>query len=339
LHPRLASARQILVVTKFRYLGDNIVATPFLRRLHEALPDARVTLLAGPFIPTLLQGCPYLSDVIPFDPKGSARTRRNLALVRDLKSLRFDAAFLVNRSLHSAMVAALARIPVRIGFDTEHRGPLLTRRVPYDWSKRDLDCALDLLRAEGLPAEPALPELWVSPEEHAAADERLRSLGIEPGALLVGVQAGANDPHVREWGAEKFAAVADHLSETRGARVLLFGSEAERPVSERTAALMKRPAEVLAGRTGLREALALISRCGLWVGNDGGLLHAAAALCPASVGIFGPTKAPRWGYDAPRHRTVAFTPEEPVTDAAGIRRCLDAVTVDQVLAVMSNVVE
>ena len=81
-----------LVVTKFRYLGDTIVATPFLRRLKEARPDDEITLLAGPSIPKLLQGCPYLADVIPFDPKGPGGLRRSLALARTLRDGGFESA-------------------------------------------------------------------------------------------------------------------------------------------------------------------------------------------------------------------------------------------------------
>jgi heptosyltransferase-2 len=322
---------RVLVVTKFRYLGDTIVATPFLRRLKDARPDDEITLLAGPSIPTLLERCPYLADVIPFDPKGPGGLRRSLRLARDLRERGFETAYLLNRSLHSAFVARAARIPRRIGFDTEHRGPLLTTRVPYDWNKLDRDCALDLLAADGISAIPAMPELWVSEQEKKLARERLAELGLD-GAEIIGMQPGANDPEVREWGAEKFAATAERLASETGARILFFGSESERPVSEEVAAKTTTANPViLAGQTGLREALALISLCRLWVGNDGGLLHAAVALCPASVGIFGPTKAPRWGYDTPQHRTAVVYPETEARDAAAIRRCLDAITPESVV--------
>ena len=246
--------------------------------------------------------------------------------------MRFDHVFLLNRSLHSALVARLARIPTRIGFDTEHRRPLLTDPVPYDWTKPDRDCALDLLRAIGIDAEPALPELWVTEEERSNARQRLKSSGIDSGGLLIGMQPGANDPEVREWGAERFAGLGDRLAAEHGGQVVLFGSKDERAVAERVAARMFRRPVVLAGETTLREALALISVCRLWVGNDGGLLHAAVGLGPATVGIFGPTKASRWGYDDPRHRTMVVMPESPATDAGTIRRCLDAISIESVYA-------
>jgi len=328
--PDIAAARRILVVTKFRYLGDTIVATPFFRHLREAAPQADVTLLTGPPLVTLLQGCPYLSAIWPFDPKEPGVLRRSLQLTSRIRRARFDAAFLLNRSLHSALLTAAARVPHRIGFDTEYRGPLLTVRVRYDWNRPDRECALDLLRAVGVCAEPSLPQLWVSAEEQAEARQLLMKHGAAPDALLVGMQPGAHDPVVREWGAERFAVVGNRLTREVGARILLLGSAEERAVSERVAEAMTHKPLILTGETGLRQALALISLCRLWIGNDGGLLHAAVALGPATVGIFGPTKAARWGYDTPRHRTMVVYPNAPARDPQTIRRCLDAIQPDAV---------
>src|SRR5207244_13648639 len=134
-----------------------IVATPFLRQLKEGAPNAEITLLAGPQIPTLLRGCPYVEDIWVFDPD-EGKTRR---LIADIRAARFDAAFLLNRSLHSAYVALAGRIPRRIGFNTESRGAMLTVRVPYSRSRPEIDCYLDLLRAVDIESHYGIPELWV----------------------------------------------------------------------------------------------------------------------------------------------------------------------------------
>src|SRR5205807_5835777 len=110
---------------------------------------------------------------------------------------------------------------------------------------------------------------------------------------LVAMQPGANDPHVRAWRPDRFAELADRLAETQGAQVLILGGPGETAAAERMEAAMRHRPVNLAGRTSLRQALATLSLCRLWVGNDGGMLHAAVALGPATVGIFGPTKAPR----------------------------------------------
>jgi ADP-heptose:LPS heptosyltransferase len=121
------------------------------------------------------------------------------------------------------------------------------------------------------------------------------------------------------------------LSEKYGARVVLFGTDTERKAAEAVEAAMRHKPLMLAGKTKLREAMALISCCDLWIGNDGGLLHLAAGVGLSTVGIFGPTKFARWHYDGPRHRSLVSPLAEGVkpTDDA-IRAALDTITPDQV---------
>src|SRR5204863_6559323 len=118
-----------------------------------AFPKASVTLLGGSAAAELLQGCPYVDAVWGDNPKLGPLWGGTRRLIRRTREGRFDAVFLLNRSLHSALMAFAARIPIRIGHATEHRGGFLTHRARYDWSKRDLDCSLDLLRTVGIPAE------------------------------------------------------------------------------------------------------------------------------------------------------------------------------------------
>ncbi len=322
--------RKILVITKFRYMGDTIVATPFLRRLSEALPYAEVTVLAGPFVTELLQGCPFVGETWPLSSADDGGLRGTAAVARRIRRAGFDTAFLLNRSLHSAIVTALAGVPRRVGFETEYRGPLLTTRVHYDKSKPERESLLDLLRAVNLPAQDALPELWVSREEQAQARQLLCERDLDAAELLVAVHPGANDSHVREWPLDRFAKVADRLAATHHARIILMGNRAERATSEAVAGAMSHRPVILTGETSLREALSVLSLCRLWVGNDGGMLHAAVALGPATVGIFGPTKAPRWSYNLPRHRAAVAWPDRPIRTNAEIRYCIDAVTADSV---------
>jgi heptosyltransferase-2 len=148
---------------------------------------------------------------------------------------------------------------------------------------------------------------------------------------LIGVQPGANDPQIREWGAERYARVADALLGEAGGSVAILGGEAERATGERMARAMQSPSFLLSGQLSLRRALALIGLCDLWIGNDSGLLHAAVAQRVPSVGLYGPNKVARWGYDTPRHRSLAVFPATPATDDAAVRRCLDAITEDMVL--------
>lgn len=329
----IVDAQRILVVTKFRYLGDTIVATPFLRRLREVAPKAAITLLTGPALPILLQGCPYLSDIWTFDPHNPGRWRAHWQLITRIRAAQFDAAFLLNRSLHCAWIAALAHIPRRVGFNTEYRGPLLTTRVPYRRDAREIDCYLDLLRAVGVEAGYRLPELWVTQEERRRAREMLAEAGAPtplPRPCIL-FQPGAKDPYKKRWEAARFAAVADGLAqryqtgETSGlhACFALIGAKEEEEDCAQVAALSRVPFVNLAGSTNLREALALLAEADLLIANDTALVHAAAALHTPTVSVQGPQTAAKWGYDAP-HRVVTAPFPFGRADRHANRRALDA---------------
>lgn len=320
-------------------MGDTIVATPFLEQLHEQSPDARIVLLTSPTAADALAGCQFLEEIIAVDASAGGRLHNARELLRSLRRGAFDAVFLLNRSFHCAVMAAAAGIPVRVGYAIEYCGPLLTVRVPYRFDRNEADCHLDMLRALGLSARHRLPDLWITEAERAAAAEIVRSCAGSDGCMapLVGVQPGANDAHIREWGAVRFAHVADALLDEFGGAVVLMGGEAERKTARRMAEAMRHRVVDLVGQLTLRQALAVIGVCDLWVGNDTGLLHAAVAQRIPSVGLFGPNKVARWGYDAQRHRSLASFPAEPARTDDALRACMDAITEESVLATLREV--
>ncbi|WP_395145267.1 glycosyltransferase family 9 protein [Armatimonas sp.] len=311
---------RIAVVTKHKYMGDTLIATPLLRGIKQAYPDSHVTLVAGAAAAQLLENCPY-TDAIEVFRKGESIVPLAKKLMRP------EICFLVDRSFRAGMLGVLCGAKQRVGFNVEGRSFLLTHRVPYLWDKREIVAYLDLLQAISPGTYDPTPILWVKDDEKAAARARL----APEGKRFIGMQPGANDPYVREWKAEHYALVGDRLSEQLGARVILFGTDTERNAAETVAAMMQHKPLMLVGQTKLREAMALISCCDLWIGNDGGLLHLAAGVGLPTVGIFGPTKYARWHYDGPRHRSLTsyVPPGMKVTDDA-IRAGLDAITPDRV---------
>jgi heptosyltransferase-2 len=327
----LAHAKRIVILTKFRFMGDTIVATPFFAQLRRHYPDADITLLAAPSVATALAHCPHLNRILPVDMRGRSRWQHGKELYALLREGDYQAGFLLNRSLHCAVTCWAAHLPVRIGYINEFRRPFLTVPIPYFFDRNEVDCHLDMLRALGLPARDALPDLWMTEAEKENARRILREHGWNGSRPLIGVQPGSNDAPIREWGAERFAHVAETIAAENGGQVVLMGGEGERETAERTARALKTPPIDLVGKLPLREALAAIGQCDLWLSNDTGLLHAAVAQRVASVGMFGPNKVVRWGYDAPRHRSLVVFPDEPAKDDAAVRRCLDAITDESAL--------
>lgn len=301
---------RILIVTKSRYLGDTIVAIPAMRALSARYPEARVTLLSNPLAKELLRGCPYVHEYLA--RPAAARRRVDMEMWRVLRRKKYDLAVLFNRSLGSAVLAFLAGIPQRVGFDTEGRGFLLTKRVPYHPPKHEILHLLDVAEACDAPARGTHMELWVAPEEREAIRDRLTKEGVDLSAPIMLLQPGSNDAYVKRWRTEGFVWVAQQVQKEYGFQIILLGASNEQEVAEQVSASFKDGALNMVGRTTLREALALLQEVDLLIGNDTGMIHAAVALGTPTVAIFAPHKYQRWAHNHDCHRALTVPLPEGV---------------------------
>ena len=332
--------RNVLIVTKFRFIGDTLLATPIFRACCGVWPHARITLLTGKNAKRLLQNNPYLDEIIEFDPnKADKGTRSVLRLVHRLSCSRYDAALILNRSFHSALIPWLSRVRVRAGFDSEGRGLLLTRRVDYDRDKSEVLCYFDILRAiaPDAPVNCRL-ELWVDDAEKAEAASKIRTaIGYLPGRdALVGIQPGASLEGKR-WSAARFAKVADSLvSEDPDIRIIVIGGPDEEAAAREMVAACEAGTRAriasFAGRCDLRQSLGLLVHLGIFLGNDTAITHSAVALNAATVALFGPTSARKWGNYSARNRVI----ESPSGSMEGISVADVIAVVREVRAVTSD---
>ncbi|MBP2676929.1 MAG: ADP-heptose--lipopolysaccharide heptosyltransferase [Deltaproteobacteria bacterium] len=342
-----------LLVLRYRFIGDTILTVPFLRNLRRAHPDARIDLVAAPYSSDVLRGMPYVDGIIVYDPPtkhadsgGRHRTLGSkIRFVAELRKNRYDKAYVLKRSFSSAVIALLSGAPERIGFDTEARGFLLTKRVPYRKDQHEVRNFLDVLRADGVPVVDDHLEAWLSAEETAFADDFLARGGCAAGTRLVGIHPFTADP-ARAWHEDNFIAAANALQEEHGARLLLFGGKKDLEL----AAVMGdriRPGPVSAvGCTDLRQTMALLSKCSLLLCNDSGIMHLGAALDVPLVALFGPQTPDLFGPWGRRCRVLSkrfrcspckqkfFTECEP--SPRGKPMCMEAISVDEVIAAASD---
>lgn len=308
---RSRPVRSILVLTKYRFMGDTVVAVPLLAAARHAYPDARITLLCGPTAATVLQNCPVVDRIVPYDPyKAQRGTLKYLQLMRQLRREEHpDLCLVANRSFQSALSALFCGGRIRAGFASEGRGCLLTHPVPYDGGKREAECYLDILRAvapdsESHPYNPR-PFLTITETEQQRGAKILAEREAI-GPLLVGLQPGASYPG-KQWCPEGFAAVADALAGD-GAGIVILGGPGEEEAARAMQQAMHAPAVNLTAATSIRETMGVLSHLSLFVGNDTGVNHIAAALQVPTVGLFGPTPAQKWGNIGPDAR-VLVAPE------------------------------
>ena len=294
------TGRERIVVVCTRYLGDTLLAIPFLRNLRAAHPDARIEAVAGGAALGALANCPYLDALLPWP--GTAGIGRRAAWLR---SRRYTRCYLLKRSFSTALTAALAGIPHRIGFAMECGGPLLTRPVAVPRGRHQAERCLDLLRADGHAVDDGRNENWADAQSAWRVADLLAALpGGRPRVLLAirGTDAG------RFWPDAAWGRLTTRLVRDRGFEIILCGAPHDAPAHDALQATL--PGDVAPhvhdfSRTlALREAAALAERMDLCIGIDTGLVHLAASFGVPVVVLVGPTDPNQWSPWGTRHEVV-----------------------------------
>jgi len=339
--------RKNILVLRYRFIGDTILTVPFLRNLRRAEPDAYIAWVVAPGSSEVVQGIPYVDELIYWDPptihadsRGKHRTLgAKMQFIKELRAKRFDKVYVLKRSLSSAIMGLLTGARERVGFDTEGRGLLLTKRVPYLPDIHEVRNFLAVLEADGVPIEDDHLEAWLSPEEEAFAERFLVERGVQPGEVLTGIHPFAANP-TRAWHEENFAQLANALQKQYGGRVLLFGGKGDRELGESMSRRISPEPLMAVGSTTLRQTMALLARCSLLVCNDSGIMHLAASLQVPLVALFGPQSPARfgpWGKTAGRVPGVPCSPckqkffTECAPSGRGRPECLEAISVQDVV--------
>ncbi len=314
LMPAQSIAPQRILVMRYRFIGDTLLTIPFLRQLRAQYPQAQIDLLVAPQSGELLRDCPYIDHLLFFDPRPS-RSQKNGSVasgqsfwptVHRLRQNRYDMAFVLKRSFSSALLAFLAGIPQRIGFDTEGRGFLLTRRVRYEKNRHEIDCFLDGLHAVDSPDssksdEPdhRLEGWWSAVDEAKAAHVLAATMPADnsPSSHVVLHLTSSNA--AKEWPLSQAKLLADWLLSHPHRHIHCLGAISDAPVYEALRASLTEidAAERLHNHCGafnLTESMAFLSRMALVIGVDSGTLHMAAAAGAPVIVLFGPSNDKKW---------------------------------------------
>jgi heptosyltransferase-2 len=285
----LTAAPSRILVIQTAFLGDAVLTTPLLGALRGQFPDAKLVVLCTPEIGEVFERHPAVSEIILFDKRGKDHSLvAQWKLSRRIRAMGFDLAIIPHRSVTSALLAWLARIPRRIGFSASQGRWLLTDVVPFEWGVHDVERNLALMKVFGVQNPSG--DLWLQPEPEASTKilARLQSAGVGASDNVIGINAGSIWA-TKRWLPEGFAAVADRLIRELGAKVVFIGGAKDSGTMERILSLMKEKPVNWVGQTSLKELVAVIARCRAFLTNDSGPLHIAVASRIPTVAIFGPT--------------------------------------------------
>jgi heptosyltransferase-2 len=315
-----------ILIRATNWVGDAIMALPALRAARAKFSDAEIAIVARPYVADIYRDQQICNQLINYDANGihagfSGRER----LAHELREQKFDVVLLLQNAFDAAWLAWRANIPERIGYARDGRSLLLTKPVPVptlgETPAHEKFYYLELLRRAGwmdsLPDESFIA-LTVSEIKRRRASEFLVESGARPHALRVAIGAGASYGSAKCWPPPRFAELASRLQAQNDADVILFGTAAEAAVSSAIVAWMPRPPIDLTGKTAIADLPALLSQCHLFIGNDSGAMHVAAAVGLPVVAIFGPTDPLATAPVTPR---CSIVQEKPYCSPCFLRRC------------------
>jgi heptosyltransferase-2 len=325
-----------VVVRAPNWLGDAVLALPAIAAVRRAFAHAALAVAAPPSI------APVFEEDTPARPDAIVTLARK-ADAAPLRDGGFDAVLLLPNSFRSAWVARRAGIPERWGYAAAVRGPLLTRAVrrPRGRTLHQAEYYRALVRELGIevPADD-LPSIRPRPATAARAEAALAREAIAGDAAIVGLAPGAAYGHAKRWPPRRVADLVARLTRERGAVCVLVGAAGDREAGREIESAV--PPDVrlvnLIGRTDLRLLIGVLARCRVFVSNDSGAMHLAAAAGLPVTAIFGPTDdrvtAPLGDHDLMIHQV--FCRPCMLRDCPIDHRCMKGITVEAVFAAVAG---
>ncbi|MBD3184484.1 hypothetical protein GF312_19530 [Candidatus Poribacteria bacterium] len=291
-----------IVILSIHGIGDAIMLTPMIQLLGEKRPGSKITVL------TTLEGskqifesCPYISEIVKID-RSFNNIGHKLKLFVSLMRRKFDVCL---TGFSSNFVDNIFAGVIQAKYRIIHSHPMMKKvmglsfthniRVAMNSNEHAVHQNLSLLKPLDIYHKNEAnynTRIWISKKDVTASQKILKSHGVNEKEMLIGFHPGSSDEWgmiYKRWPKEKFAELGNRLlTEYPDARLLLFGGLNEKRLRFDIYNMMNIKPIVIDGTT-IREAAALISKCNVFVSNDSGLMHVAAAMKTPTVAIFGPT--------------------------------------------------
>jgi predicted lipopolysaccharide heptosyltransferase III len=284
-----------VLLIRLRSIGDTVLMTPCLAALKSFHPDIEIDVLMEPLSAPVLEDHPLVDNLIIAESSFTARAR----LIPRLRRRRYDVAYNLHGGSTGMIIARLSGAEHTVGFEGHRQSWMLTARAPapdviFDQSTiHSVEQQLALLRWSGVPVPEEVPKLMlaVSPSARANIMERVSAKGIDTNRFAIISPAAAMDS--KQWRADGFAAVADHLKERWGLQSVIIAGPGQEHIANQVSEISRSRPPVISGIT-LKELIALASFSCAFVGNDSGPGHIAAAINRPLVVVFGSSNPDVW---------------------------------------------
>lgn len=336
--------KRILLIRTDR-IGDVALSTPAIKALRDNYPRSYIAFMVRPYARDIVEGNPYLDEVIIYDKHGIHKGFFSTLLFGlRMRKKRFDTAIILHPTNRTHIITFVAGISNRIGLN--RKLPFLLTKALNDekflGQKHELEYTLDILRNIGVRVSDKSLYVPVRKTDEASIESKLSQRGIKRTDLLIAVHPGASCPSKR-WPLERFASLIERLIEKYDVRVILVSGPDEMTQVAILKQRLKDDIIDLSGKTSVGELAALLKRCKLFVSNDSGPVHIATAVGTPNAVIFGrgqPGLSPRrWGptgkKDIALHKDVGCGVCLAHNCKKGFK-CLSAITVDEVFGAVEK---
>ena len=302
-----------ILVIQPDHIGDVLLATPMISSLRRRFPRARIDAVVGTWAKPVLASNPDLNNVYTFNLGYFNRQREkspaSLRTFWKLRSNRYDLAVMArSRNRVIRLLAWAIGAKQRIGFKVPGKDSLLTIKIRQT-EPREHVVRRNLRLAEHFDAETQPAKLvWkILESERQFAAQFLKDLPRP----LIGLNPGAGTA-AKKWPAARFATVARELQRKHNASLIITGGPADRSIAEKISGSLEKPAVITAGRTNLRQLAAILARLNLYISNDSGPMHIAAAVGTPVIDLHSGTDYPSsWRPWGPQHIVLTHASDCP----------------------------
>ena len=337
----LERIRRILII-KLRYIGDVLLSTPVIQALKQNIPRAAIIMVVNQGTEGVLKNQPGLDEAWVFPVKGELgggwlfRMRQQMKLIRHLRRQRFDLLIDLTDGDRAAILGFLSGAAYRVGFNSEGRwrGALYHQVVQAERDKlHAVDYHLEAVRAIGCKADHQNPSLYPSEADRSAVDHLLAKMGLSTKSVFILLHPGSRW-WFKSWPVEKFIDLAKRIHGVLGYSVVVVGGPKDIESAERIVSACGPWAKSVAGQITVLQLAVLAQHGQLFIGNDAGPMHIAAAVGTPVVALFGPTDPRMWGPLGQGHeviwKQVDCNPCWRSDCQRGELNCMRQITVDEV---------
>ncbi|MBI4976935.1 MAG: lipopolysaccharide heptosyltransferase II [Spirochaetes bacterium] len=329
-------------------LGDSLMTTPFIAAVRELFPRARIDLAVPERVRRVFEGNPAITNIIPFDTSHEYKSlSAKMRFARELAGQKYDVAFLLQRAIEAALLTAYAKIPVRIGYDSDMRGFLLTHTVSEkDWSLtkaslHQVDYYLRILKKYfTLPRDDYSLAIYPLERDRAATHAKVLAQGIDIAKdRFVVFSPGTSYGVAKKWDIDRWNELAVRITrEYPGMKVLLTGSDYDMEYC--SAMPLGNGVCSVVGATEIGELIHVLAASRCVVTIDNGNAHLAAALQKPLVVLFGSsnpvTTAPYRRNEDVIYKKIYCSPCCDKICREKHHRCMKEISVDEVLAMIGQ---